>query len=269
MAFEQFAGINNILKSTTTPTTPTYKGGNLDLKLNGSNLANVLSARDLSSQDSPVTLGKPILASKTGNTPVPKEDIADVTKWRDSSLIKSLKDPKYNTISTLGGEISGGAYIKPVGNLAVKSARTEGPEGAVERSMARDNLDSRYYQVDHIVPLEFGGANTPENMQVIHIVDHDKKTAVQTVLRKLVGDGKISMNEAIAQSINWKNKNVDDIDLAKLDEFNNLPDGEEGSKIAEKKWKEWNSAPKVTVKSFCLSSVVDFGRLVFVSFFGE
>jgi len=32
------------------------------------------------------------------------------------------------------------------------------------------------YQVDHIIPLKCGGADQPENMQWLTVVDHKKKT---------------------------------------------------------------------------------------------
>ncbi len=70
------------------------------------------------------------------------------------------------------------------------------------------NLSPSLYQVDHIVPLWVGGADTLGNLQVYDNVTHAKKTDIQAVPLTLLAHGKINLNEARLMALTWKDKDA-------------------------------------------------------------
>jgi hypothetical protein len=67
-------------------------------------------------------------------------------------------------------------------------------------------LSSKLYQVDHIVPLWIGGADTVANSEILDIPTHERKTAVQSVPLTLLANGKIDLNQAKLMALTWKDK---------------------------------------------------------------
>jgi len=66
--------------------------------------------------------------------------------------------------------------------------------------------DSRFYQVDHIVPLWIGGADTAANSEILDVTTHERKTAIQAVPLTLLANGKIDLNQAKLMALTWKDK---------------------------------------------------------------
>ena len=63
---------------------------------------------------------------------------------------------------------------------------------------------SAYTEVDHVIPLWLGGANTPQNMEVLAKTEHDKKTRIQSVIYTLYTNGTIDREKALAMTSSWK-----------------------------------------------------------------
>ena len=95
-------------------------------------------------------------------------------------------------------------------------------------------LPSSLFQVDHIVPLWIGGADTMANLQVLGNKSHDKKTAVQAVPLTLLANGKINLNQAKAMAFSWQDKKIDDI--PQLDE-----NGYVSLKVAQQYKDKWEA----------------------------
>lgn len=95
------------------------------------------------------------------------------------------------------------------------------------------------FQIDHIVPLWLGGADTPENKQLLDPFTHEKKTKVQSVALTLLQAGKISEDQAKMMALRWKDK-----DDSIITTFNNgFVDVGEAENVA-KKWQTSDESPK-------------------------
>ena len=96
------------------------------------------------------------------------------------------------------------------------------------------NRPSSMFQIDHIVPLWAGGADTPANLNVLDNTTHNKKTAIQSVALTLLANKKISLNRAKFLALTWQDK--DAAGLPPVNEYGYIP-----INVAEqyvKKWKE-------------------------------
>jgi hypothetical protein len=117
------------------------------------------------------------------------------------------------------------------------------------------NLSPALFQVDHIVPLWAGGADTLKNLEVFDNVSHDKKTAIQAVPLTLLANGKITQSEAKAMALNWKT-NVDD-----APDINLVNDkGYLDTKVAEKYAQQWKDAISKPVGIFDKRALKYFGE---------
>ena len=93
------------------------------------------------------------------------------------------------------------------------------------------------FQVDHIIPLWAGGADTISNLQNLDLPTHQIKTNAQAVPLTLLANGKIDLNRARSMAMTWKDKDV-----------SNLPNvGDNGMypvDFAEKIAKQWEEQMK-------------------------
>lgn len=118
---------------------------------------------------------------------------------------------------------SGGQYVNDPTQpgALIKSDRGENAAGkrTAEDYAILGSLNPNLYQIDHIVPLWAGGSNTLDNKQVIDTgVEHANKTKVQSVpftllntINPATGKPYISIREAQAMAINWKDRDAEDI----------------------------------------------------------
>lgn len=117
----------------------------------------------------------------------------------------TISDPTQGStfIENFGSGVPGQMVIDKSnpGNL-VHSNRAYTPEEDFQMLGGRS---SKLYQVDHIVPLWLGGADTPANKQVLTINQHELKTASQAVALTLMANGKITTTQARAMALNWEN----------------------------------------------------------------
>ncbi len=169
-------------------------------------------------------------------------DVEKTTTTKDFSTEELQKQPSDQAVlAKLPTRIGGGSFITDQANLneVIKSDRADFRIDNVDDSL-RQGLDSRFYQIEHIMPLWLGGINDSSNIQMMFKQDHEKKTTVGSIARSLYYNKKIDLGEARNLVINWKDKNVD-----------NVVTDEKGSvdiNVAEAKFKEWQQPIKVGLK---------------------
>lgn len=144
-------------------------------------------------------------------------------------------------ISSLTARIGGGQYSSDPNLLNEVSKTDRADFTAQQAKVIRGGMDSRFVEIEHVIPLWAGGTNDPSNLQPFFYKDHDKKTKVEAVARKLYQEKKIDLGEARNISINWRDKNADNINF--VDDYGNVD-----LNTAETKFKEWQEPIKVGVK---------------------
>jgi len=118
------------------------------------------------------------------------------------------------------------------------------------------NLSPSLFQVDHIVPLWAGGADTLANLQVYDNVLHNKKTAIQAVPLTLLRDKQITLDQARAMALNWKT-NIDNVPSIDEVDTNN---GYLNSDTAKKYAQQWSDAINKPVGLFDKRTFKHFGE---------
>lgn len=73
------------------------------------------------------------------------------------------------------------------------------------------NRSSSLYQIDHIVPLWAGGADTAANKQVLTWNTHNLKTNIQAIPLTLLANKVINVNEARLLAMNWQDLDATDV----------------------------------------------------------
>jgi len=165
--------------------------------------------------------------------------------------------------ANIPGFLGGGSYVQDPSQRGalIKSPRLGDIESEIPAAMARrsrilNGLSSRLFNVDHTIPLWAGGADVESNWQILTNQEHDKKTKVDAVGRTLYLAGEISLKEALANGINWRDKDVAGISLGTAEQY--VPPSLELSRV---KMEEWKKAPKVTFKDF-LKSIPEAGKKI-------
>jgi hypothetical protein len=162
-----------------------------------------------------------------------------------------------NMPATLGG----GQYVtEPTApGQAVISTR---PNDWKEREIERQGLDPSLYQIDHLIPLWAGGADTLANKEVLDNAEHSIKTNIQSVPLTLLANGKISQREAMDMALTWRDKaQRDDLSYPEADASGMVPLSE-----AERIARAWSQTPGglkgFTWKTF-LESVPEAGQQIY------
>ncbi|MFA5395675.1 MAG: HNH endonuclease signature motif containing protein [Methanogenium sp.] len=73
-----------------------------------------------------------------------------------------------------------GQWLTDPNNPGALIKNTYVPDEGIKRKLL-NGLPSNAYQLDHIVPRWAGGANTAENIEILSLAEHQKKTAIQAV----------------------------------------------------------------------------------------
>ena len=136
---------------------------------------------------------------------LPAQSVAGNYRWNTPSTQTQIK----NWPSSLGG----GQYLQDPTQpgAIIKSAR--GTETPIETALLRGGMSKYYAQVDHIIPLWLGGADTNANKEVLSTIDHTKKTKAEGVALTLLTQGKIDTNQARLMSQNWKNLDTSNVPM--------------------------------------------------------
>jgi len=246
-------------QNTQDTTTPTTSGANpLMQHYSSDTLASVFGKTpSITTQDTQGASGVPIdvpIGTQTGQKTesLPEGYKQFATADSNGNWVTPSSQAKARNWPT---EMGGGQYIvdpEQPGKM-IKSTRaimdSKINPGAKQKVLG--NLSPSLYQVDHIVPLWVGGADTLGNLQVIDNVTHAKKTAVQSVPLTLLANKKITLQEARLMALTWNDKDVKG--LPSIDEIDNLG-GYVPLATAEKMAQKWKD---------------DVGKVDVLKYFGE
>ena len=147
--------------------------------------------------------------------------------------------PVNPVIRNLSGDTPG-QYVQDLANpdMLVKTQRGSNP--TADFAMRAGRLGSMY-QVDHIIPLALGGADTLANRQLLTYEQNDKKTKAQAIPYTLYAYGKISLNEARVMAMQWKDRDLSDV--PQPNEVGLVP-----LELATKTAERWTKPKPVTIK---------------------
>lgn len=137
--------------------------------------------------------------------------------------------------------LSGGQFItdpeRP--GVLIKSERRYTPK---QNASILNGMPSWGKEIDHIIPLWAGGADTKENKETLSIADHQKKTNIGGVAQRLYYDGKISLNDARVMQLGWRDLDDKGIELGE----NGVADLD----TAILKQQEWQKPKKIDFKDW-------------------
>ena len=102
-------------------------------------------------------------------------------------------------------------------------------------------LSPKLYQIDHIIPLELGGADTLANLEIYTNSENAEKQRVQAVPLTLLINGKISLSQARAMAFSWKTQDANGLPSA--DDVTNKLGGMVPLDVAEKQAQKWQNNP--------------------------
>lgn len=141
--------------------------------------------------------------------------------------------------------MGGGQYMQDKNAPGQMLKSNRGTLNAIKsyNRIAKKGLPASQYEVDHILPLALGGSDTGANKQVYSKIDHAKKTAVGAVAQNLYFDGKITLGEARVLAYNWKDKDINGLEIQ-----NGILSNKDADKVATKKYQEWQEVKPVTLK---------------------
>ena len=86
----------------------------------------------------------------------------------------------------------------------------------VEESQAekkKRNANNPQVKLDHTIPLQLGGSNSPDKLKIVTNAEHTKYTKVENALGRALKAGKISKKEAQNLIVRYKRGELDGEDL--------------------------------------------------------
>ena len=192
------------------------------------------------------------LNASAGNLTTPQPVPADYGTWATPGTINkdgvnlSWATPKTPVIKNITGD-TGGQFIEDTTdpNLLIKTTR--GRNDPVDDAILAGR-PGYMYQIDHVMPLALGGADTVANRQLFTTNQHKDKTVAQSVPYTLYAYGKISLAQAREMSMVWNNRDLTDIPLP--NDYGLIPDtnGKTGLQIAQDAAARWLLPKKETIK---------------------
>ena len=214
------ANVSKLLQQNTQKTSSNLLKGSLDSHFNPDDYDRMFG----SSKSTPVAANAPELGFPV-NTPIAPQDVGVKTQPLPEGYNQYVPaDQNANWVNPSDQAVArnwptdmgGGQYITDPTQpgALVKSSRaimdsTISP-GAKKKILG--DLPSSAFQVDHIIPLWVGGADTLQNLEILGNVTHNQKTAVQAVPLTLLANGffKGTKAEQLAQAkvmaLTWKDK---------------------------------------------------------------
>jgi len=187
-------------------------------------------------------VNKPLYETSSSNTqPIPSDYTQFVPADKNGKWVNPTDTAEFRNWPTALG---GGQYVidpSQKGQL-IKSARTimENDINPGAKQAILGKKSPSLYQVDHIVPLWLGGADTLQNLQVLDNITHQEKTAVQAVALTLLANNKIDLNDAKVMALTWKDKDPKGITV----DDKGYVDLKTAEKVSEK-WKNDVSNPSM------------------------
>lgn len=196
--------------------------------------------------------------SMSDRTPIPADysNFAKTGSFSKDGINIAWQTPVSPVIRNQPGDVNG-QYIEDTANpdALIKTERT--PNSLLDRAIraGRPGVD---WQIDHIVPLALGGADTLQNRQLLSDIENDQKTKAQSVAYTLFAYGKLSQRDARNMAARWKD--IDTSDIPEPDKYGMVP-AEEGGLFSHLPWvkqrtalevaqdaqKKWTEPKKVTV----------------------
>lgn len=242
-----FSNIGKAIKNTSqtaSPTAPVKKS--LDSRFNPSDYATIFGSANKSAQPTNAEqMGFPVNApvgtqQNSKIEPVPEGYSQFLPANGDKWSAPTEKTVMSNWPTALGGgqyatdQSQPGAMIKSDRKIMDSNLNP----GAKQKILGK--LSPKDYQVDHIIPLWLGGADTLPNLQVLDVPTHEIKTNVQAVALTLLANKKITLDEAKNMALTWKDKDAKGLPSA--DEKGYIP-VDVAQKYAQK-WKDDMTKPK-------------------------
>jgi hypothetical protein len=123
--------------------------------------------------------------------------------------------PVTPVIKNYPGDVPG-QYVEDTSNPnALIKTGSVGADGStvrgsspVEDNAIRNNQSGFLYQIDHIVPLELGGADTMANRELLTYSQNQQKTTAQAVPYTLYAHGLIDLDQARLMASSWQNRDI-------------------------------------------------------------
>lgn len=123
-------------------------------------------------------------------------------------------------IRNIEGDVPG-QYVEDTAdpNNLIKTVR--GENNLADEAL-RATRSGSMYQIDHIMPLSLGGADTAANRQLLTTLQNDAKTKAQSVAYTLYMHKEITLDEARKMAMHWKG--LDTNNIPQPDGFGMIPD---------------------------------------------
>lgn len=166
-------------------------------------------------------------------TPIPADYSGFVDPYNPQ---KPVQAPEGTVIRSIPGVEGQYLLNKPNPKTQLKSARGYSAE---EKALLLGNRSPMLYQVDHIIPIWAGGADTLSNKQVLANEMHNDKTRAQAVTLSLLSHGLITVDEARSQALQWKTRDLTDV--PNPDELGRIPI--EQAKEIQTRWDKQRADP--------------------------
>jgi hypothetical protein len=154
--------------------------------------------------------------------------------------------PEKPVIRTLPGDAPG-QFVEDLAdpNKLVKTIRGN---NSIADQAIRNGRPGFMYQIDHIMPLSLGGADTLANRQLLTYDQNDKKTRAQAIPYTLYAHGDISLADARSMAMQWKDRDLTDIPQPNEIGLVSDMEGKSGIEIAREARDRWSKPKPVGFK---------------------
>ena len=180
--------------------------------------------------------------------PIPSDygSFAEPMSFTEGGEKLSWGTPTSPVIKNISGDVPG-QYVEDIAdpNLLVKTVRGK---NSMADAAIRNYRSSTMYQIDHIMPLNLGGADTLANRQYLTYDQNDAKTKAQSIPYTLYAYGDISLPEARAMAMRWKDRDLTDIPQPNEVGLVSDVSGKSGIEIAREVAERWKQPKKETLK---------------------
>lgn len=109
--------------------------------------------------------------------------------------------------------------------------------GGNQNASILGTLSPKMFQVDHIIPLWAGGADTIANKQILPNPIHNAKTKIQSVAQTLLDHGEIDLGQARVMALNWQHRKASGI--PDVNEYGEIPI--DTARAIAKEWEKFDA----------------------------
>lgn len=149
-----------------------------------------------------------------------------------------------NTVGDVPGQ-----YVQDTTDPSLLAKTIRGSNPIADKAIL-NYRQSSMYNIDHIMPLALGGADTLANRQLLTKGQHDQKTKAQAIPYTLYAYGQVSLSQARAMAMTWKDKDLTGVPMPDSNGLIPNTEGRTGLEIAKDTAERWTQPPKMTVKGF-------------------